>query len=203
MTEGEVRRLLDSARHGTREGDRKATSIALRALLVGRLAAYRAARALDRLGEYAAYLYAALVLGLDEEEEESIEAAELASAGLSEAVVAAPSGAYELLRKRIFLLHHFPDYLADSWTTTFTREAREERLLEARSLALDFFTLMQLADVDLLEQRFGRRRVDDDEALNGACNELSLPSAPSREELLNATRMHEIFFTSLKTKHAL
>jgi hypothetical protein len=203
MTEAEVKLLLDKARHGMREGNRKATAVALRALLDGRIPAYRTSRALDRLGEYAAYLYAALVLGLDDEEEDSIEVAELAYTGLSEAATNDPAHAYELLRKRVFLLHHFPDYLADAWSATFTRKTREGRLLEARALALEALARMQLADVDTLEQRFGKRRVDDDEALNNTCNELDLSSIPSRDELSDATLMHEIFFTSLRDKHAL
>jgi hypothetical protein len=193
--------ILNRTRHALRSGDKRAARVSLRSLLSTRVAAFHHARALGRLAEYAAYLYVALVIDLDDDERESIEAAELAYAGLSESIET--DGLYEITRQRVLLLHKFTDYLADSWMELFAKRYRESDRIRARNLALESFEQMQLADVHDLEQRFGKQRVDADEGLNDACNTIHLPAPPTREMLEGAALMHRAFHAYLKTKYSL
>jgi hypothetical protein len=108
-----------------------------------------------------------------------------------------------LIRRRVFLLDRFADYLADAWVEAFMKEYREERLLQARGVALDALARMLLADVHDLERQFGKQRVDADEELNDACNAIHLPAPPSGEELAGAAVMHGAFYAYLRAKHSL
>jgi hypothetical protein len=194
--------LLDETRFRLRGNDSRATRRALRSLLDEGARAYPPARALDRLAEYAAYLYMALYTNLDDDEERGIEAAELAYVGLAESMQRYPGELYEITRHRILLLHRFADYLADSWMEVFMKKYKESHLLQARSLALDSLTRMLLADLNDLDRAFPAR-VDADDALNDLCNTIHLPEPPSDRDLADAALMHKVFHAYLKVKHAL
>jgi hypothetical protein len=194
--------LLDEVRLHLRGGDNHAVNRSLRALLSGRAPAYHHARTLERLAEYASYLYMALFLDLDDDEAQGIEAAELAYAGLAESMLRYPEGLYEITRHRIFLLHHFADYLADCWMDVFMKAYKRDHLLYARNRALDTMKLMLLSDMRDLERAFAER-VDADGELNDICNTIHFPEPPTDSELAGAAYMHKMFHAYLKAKHGL
>jgi hypothetical protein len=192
-------RLLDRLRLPLQGKERQHL---LRSLIAGRLPAYRHARALHRLAEYATYLAVALYIGMDDDEKESIEVAELAYAALTESMQQGTGEPYEMIRHRILLLHRFADYLTDSWMEVFMKKYKESHLLQARSLALDSLVWMQLADARDLDRDF-REQFDADDALNAICNTIHLPESPSEQELSDASLMHKVFHAYLKVKYAL
>ena len=157
-------------------------------------------RAITRQEEYADLLYKILLLELDEEEEESIELAELAYLGISECISSAPARIYECLKKRIILMHYFADYFTDSLIEVFLKKYRENNLLEARNLALESIERMQLFDIFLIEQNFDDR-IDRDEQLTDVCNGIELAPNLTDEELTEAQLMHQVLYAYLKAKY--
>ena len=79
----DLQELLDRVRENTRSGSRRALRAALAALLGNRKEYYRQSVALALEEPLADAFYKALLLELDEEEEEGIETAELAYLMLS------------------------------------------------------------------------------------------------------------------------
>ena len=143
--------VLDESLLHTASGDRKALRLLLKKVIPDRFHYYHESRAITRQEEYADLLYKILLLELDEEEEESIELAELAYLGISECISSAPAHIYECLKKRIILMHYFADYFTDSLIEVFLKKYRENNLLEARNLALESIERMQLFDIFLIE----------------------------------------------------
>jgi hypothetical protein len=187
--------LLDLVRVCLRGYDRRQTPRLLRELLHARRLVYRRARVLGRLDEYASYLYLALHAGLDDGDDERVEAAELAYVALTESMMQYPDTRYEGTRYRVFLLYRFADYLADACMEAFMKEYKRTNLLGARVLALDALSRMALADVRCLERDF-HERLDADDELNDVANTLSLrgilPSNPAT---------HDALLTSLQAKY--
>ena len=132
--------ILDESLLHSASGDRKALRLLLKKVIPDRFHYYHESRDITRQEEYADLLYKILLLELDEEEEESIELAELAYLGIS-----------ECLKKRIILMHYFADYFTDSLIEVFLKKYRENNLLEARNLALESIERMQLFDIFLIE----------------------------------------------------
>ena len=143
--------VLDESLLHTASGDRKALRLLLKKVIPDRFHYYHESRAITRQEEYADLLYKILLLELDEEEEESIELAELAYLGISECILSTPAHIYECLKKRIILMHYFADYFTDSLIEVFLKKYRENNLLEARNLALESIERMQLFDIFLIE----------------------------------------------------
>ena len=161
--------ILDESLLHSASGDRKALRLLLKKVIPDRFHYYHESRNITRQEEYADLLYKILLLELDEEEEESIELAELAYLGISECISSAPAHIYECLKKRIILMHYFADYFTDSLIEVFLKKYRENNLLEARNLALESIERMQLFDIFLIEQNFDDR-IDRDEQLTDVCN---------------------------------
>lgn len=192
--------LLDESSLHAASGDRKALRSLLRGVIPERFRYFHESRALTRQEEYADLLYKILLLELDEEEEESIELAELAYLGISEHIMCSPENTYECLKKRVILMHYFADYLTDSLIEVFLNKFRENNILEARNLALESLERMQLFDIFFMEQNFGER-VDRDEQLSDVSNDISLAPNLSDQELVEAQLMHRVLYAYLKTKY--
>jgi len=172
----------------------------LREIIPERLQLYKICQQLIRLEEYVDILYKSLLLQLDNEEEESIEMAELAYIGITEEVTRSREKLYENLRTRITIMHYFADYLTDSLIEVFLKKYRETNLLEARNLALESIAKMQLADIFYLEQHFNTQ-MDQDEQLNDICNTIEISPNLSEAELAEAQLMHKVLYTYLRIKY--
>ena len=126
--------VLDESLLHTASGDRKALRLLLKKVIPDRFHYYHESRAITRQEEYADLLYKILLLELDEEEEESIELAELAYLGISECILSTPAHIYECLKKRIILMHYFADYFTDSLIEVFLKKYRVKVNIEPVSL---------------------------------------------------------------------
>ena len=192
--------ILDESLLHNASGDRKALRLLLKIVIPDRFHYYHESRDITRQEEYADLLYKILLLELDEEEEESIELAELAYLGISESISTVPTHIYESLKKRIILMHYFSDYFTDSLIEVFLKKYRENNLLEARNLALESIERMQLFDIFLIEQNFDDR-IDRDEQLTDVCNDIELAPNLTDEELTEAQLMHQVLYAYLKAKY--
>ena len=192
--------ILDESLLHSASGDRKALRLLLKRVIPDRFEYYHESRDITRQEDYADLLYKILLLELDEEEEESIELAELAYLGISECISSAPVHIYECVKKRIILMHYFADYFTDSLIEVFLKKFRENNLLEARNLALESLERMQLSDIFFMEQNFGER-IDRDEQLTDVCNDITLAPNLSDQELAEAQLMHQVLYAYLKAKY--
>ena len=188
--------ILDESLLHSASGDRKALRLLLKRVIPNRFEYYHESRDITRQEDYADLLYKILLLELDEEEEESIELAELAYLGISESISSAPAHIYECVKKRIILMHYFADYFTDSLIEVFLKKFRENNLLEARNLALE----SQLSDIFFMEQNFSER-IDRDEQLTDVCNGITLAPNLSDQELAEAQLMHQVLYAYLKAKY--
>ena len=192
--------FLAQARQHHERGDRRGLRALLKQAIPNRIDYYRACRASGRDAEFSDLLCKALLLELDEEEEESIELAELAYVCMCEGLRQEPANLYEQIKRRVILLHYFADYFTDSIIEIFLKKYREDNLLQARSLALDSFARMQLSDIFYIEQHFGER-IDEDEQLNDICNAIELAPNLTDQELEEADLMHRVLHAYLKAKY--
>lgn len=192
--------ILDESLLHSASGDRKALRSLLKKVIPDRHRYYHESRAITRQEEYADLLYKTLLLELDEEEEESIELAELAYLGISERIASNPENIYDRVKKRIILMHYFADYFTDSIIEVFLKKYRENDLLEARKLALESLERMQLFDLFFMEQHFGDR-IDRDEQLADVSNGIELAPNLSDQELEEAQLMHRVLYAYLKAKY--
>ena len=192
--------ILDESLLHSASGDRKALRLLLKKVIPDRFPYYHESRAITRQEEYADMLYKILLLELDEEEEESIELAELAYLGISESIAGNPENIYDRVKKRIILMHYFADYFTDSMIEVFLKKYRENDLLEARKLALESLERMQLFDIFFMEQNFGNR-IDRDEQLADVSNDIELAPNLSDQELEEAQLMHRVLYAYLKAKY--
>lgn len=192
--------IFNEAELHVASGDQKALRRLLKRIIPNRSLYYRESLALSRQDEFSDLLYKALLLELDEEEEESIELAELAYLAISDKLASPPEDVYPRVKKRVILLHYFADYLTDSFIEVFLKKHREDNILEVRRLALASIERMQLYDVFFIEQHFGNS-IDRDEQLNDACNRISLSPDLTDQELSEAKLMHEVLYAYLKAKY--
>lgn len=192
--------ILDQSLLHSASGDRKALRSLLKKVIPDRLSYFHECRGLSRQEEYADMLYKILLLELDEEEEESIELAELAYLGISESITSNPENLYERVKKRIILMHYFADYLTDSLIEVFLKKYRESNLLDARNLALESIERMQLSDIFFMEQNFGER-IDRDEQLTDVSNTIDLAPNLTDQELEEAQLMHRVLYAYLNAKY--
>ena len=137
---------------------------------------------------------------LDEEEEESIEIAELAYLGLGHIFRRPELPTPELYKRRLLLLHYFCDYFTDSIIEVFLSKYREDNILQARSLAIECLEKMQLSDMFYLEEN-ATDFIDGDEQLSDACNGIETDPRLSEEEKANAALLHKVLYAYLKAKY--
>ena len=117
-----LEQFLAQARQHHEQGDRRGLSRVLKQAIPNRIDYYRECRTLGRDAEFSDLLCKALLLELDEEEEESIELAELAYVCMCEGLRQEPADLYEQLKRRVILLHYFADYFTDSIIEIFLKK---------------------------------------------------------------------------------
>ena len=150
--------------------------------------------------EFSEALYKALLLELDEEEEDSIETAELAYVSLGTALNGKQSSEPEYYKRRLLLLHYFCDFFTDSIIELFLTKYKEDNRLQARNLAIECLEKMQLADMLYLEEN-NPDFIEKDEQIADACNRIAISPDLSAEERKEALLLHKILYAYLKTKY--
>lgn len=195
-----LEKLLQEADKQSEAGNRRALSITLREIIPNRLAYFQESIKQNLQDGFSNALYKILLLELDNEEEESIELAELAYISLSQMLKQEVLASPEHYKRRMLLLHYFSDYFTDAVIEVFLKKYKTENLLQARSLAFECLEKMQLSDIFYLEDHYGDF-IDKDEQLNHACNEIETAPDLSDEERENAVLMHRIIEAYLKAKY--
>ena len=181
-------------------GDRKALAPFLRHILEYRRFYYQESIRKNVQNELSDAFLKALLLELDQEEEESIETAELSYAAIGSALLENPEKTAELYRRRLLLLHYFGDYFADVMILLFLEKYRENHLMEARNLALDCLEKMRIHDMLWLEENVPGS-IDADEQLSDACNAFEADTNLAAEELEEAETLHNVLYAFLKSKY--
>lgn len=195
-----LKEILSDIRQQSGQGNRKALISSLRHLMNNRLAYYHQSEDEGLQDEFSDALYKTLLLDLDEEEEESIEMAELAYLGLGSIFRQGNPLRAEHYKRRLLLLHYFCDYFTDSIIEVFLSRYREENRLQARNLAIECLEKMQLADMFYLEEN-ERDYINGDEQLTDACNGIVSNPDLSAEERENAILLHKVLYAYLKAKY--
>lgn len=195
----DLKKLLAEIREQSQTGNRKNLTTALRSLMKNRKEYYHQSANNALQQEYADALYKTLLLELDEEEEDSIETAELAYLSLSAALNDDPTdpGYY---KRRLLLLHYFCDFFTDSIIEVFLSGYRHENILQARTLAVECLEKMQLSDMYYLEENQADF-INGDEQIADACNTIETNPDLSEEERKNAALLHKVLYAYLKAKY--
>ena len=165
--------------------DRKKLRANLLEIRDHRLAYYNQSNEKELQAEFSDALFKILLLELDEEEEESIEIAELAYLGLGHIFRRPELPTPELYKRRLLLLHYFCDYFTDSIIEVFLSKYRED---------------MQLSDM-FYPQENATDFIDGDEQLSDACNGIETDPRLSEEEKANAALLHKVLYAYLKAKY--
>lgn len=192
--------LLEEIQHCCEKGDRKTLPGILQNLMQHRRQYHQDSILQGRQDDFSEALFKILLLELDEEENDSIETAELAYAGLSSVMNNPDSVTPEHYKRRLLLLHYFSDYFTDAVIEIFLKKYRKDNLLEARNMALECIEKMQLADMLLLEEQYPDF-INGDEQLADACNALTLSPDLSETDRAEADLLHKILHAYLKAKY--
>lgn len=195
----DLRDILKEIEEFSREGNRKGMTAALRLIMNNRRLFYKQSVEGVLQKEFSDALYKILLLELDEEEEESIETAELAYLGLgclSDEASVDP----EHYKRRLLLLHYFCDYFTDSIIEVFLARFREDNILQARNLAIECLEKMQLSDMFYLEEN-EPAFIEKDEQIADACNTIVTDPDLSDQERKDAALLHKVLYAYLKTKY--
>lgn len=206
-----LKEILDEIDSATLQGNRKIITRNLKKILIERKSFIEDCKESKLYDAFSDTLYKALLLELDEEEEDSIEAAELAYLSVVHAIdeehKAFDSGSVKendelaiLYRRRILLLHFFNDYLLDTLVEIFLKNYRKDNMLLARNLADECLQKMQVVDIMFLEDNFGEF-IDNDEQLSDVYTKLSIPFDLTEKESLEASTLHKVLFAYLKVKY--
>ena len=198
--ENNLKKILTEAQEKGQSGSRRALADTLRLVMNNRREYYWQSVEEELLDEYTDALYKILLLDMDEEEEDSIEIAELAYIGLCTALQQTPLASSQLYKRRLLLLHYFCDYFTDSVIEIFLKKYKTEDLLQARSLAIECLEKMQLSDAFYLEEN-EPDLINRDEQLIDACNTIETDPNLSAQELQEAALLHKVMFAYLKTKY--
>jgi len=196
----DLEHLLEEIRRCCDKGDRKALPGILRELMQHRRKYYQASILRGRQDDFSESLFKTLLLELDEEENDSIETAELAYTGLSSVLNDPASVTPAHYKRRLLLLHYFSDYFTDAIIEIFLKKYRKDNLLEARNMALECIEKMQLSDMLLLEEQYPDF-INGDEQLADACNAISLSPDLSETERTEAALLHKVLHAYLKAKY--
>lgn len=195
----DLRDILKEIEEYSREGNRKGMTAALRLIMNNRRLFYGQSVEGDLQKEFSDALYKILLLELDEEEEESIETAELAYLGLGNLSDEAPVDP-EHYKRRLLLLHYFCDYFTDSIIEVFLARFREDNILQARNLAIECLEKMQLSDMFYLEEN-EPAFIEKDEQIADACNTIETDPDLSDQERKDAALLHKVLYAYLKAKY--
>lgn len=196
----DLKEILAEIKEHSQTGNRHVLTTVLRQVMDNRLRFYREGEANSLLEEYADALYKILLLEMDEEEEDSIEIAELAYLALSSAMKADEIFIPEHYKRRLLLLHYFCDYFTDSIIEVFLKKFRSDNPLQARNLAIECLEKMQLSDMFSLEE-YAPEYLNGDEQLTDACNAIETsPDLPDNEKE-EALLLHKVIHAYLKAKY--
>lgn len=190
--------LLKEVRMNCESGDRKTLRGVLRQIMDDRLGYYHDSVAAGRQEEYSDALFKILLLELDEEEEESIETAELAYVGLGAAIKGGVTD--ERYKRRLLLLHYFSDYFTDAVIEIFLKKYRKDYGLEARNLAMECLDKMKLADMLWLDENCPGF-VQEDEQLSELAVALPVPAKWEEKERKEAILLHRVLQAYLEYKY--
>lgn len=192
--------IFNTIREQSANGNRKALTPVLREIMNNRRDYYRESLDEQLLDEYTDALYKILMLEMDEEEEDSIEMAELAYLGLCTLVLKGDNITPEHYKRRMLLLHYFSDYFTDAVIEIFLKKYKTESLLPARGLAIECLEKMQLSDIFYLEEN-DPGFLNRDEQLTVACNRIETNPDLSEAELADALLLHKIMYAYLVSKY--
>lgn len=192
--------LKEINRQSGTAGDRKSLNRNLRELMKERREYYKQSHEKGLQAEFSDALFKILLLELDEEEEESIEIAELAYLGLGNAFMPSQSPTAEDYKRRLLLLHYFCDYFTDSIVEVFLSRYRENNMLLARNLAIECLEKMQLSDMLYLEEN-EPDFINGDEQIADACNNIATDPNLSETEKAEALLLHKVLYAYLKAKY--
>lgn len=196
----DLKNILLEVEETSRTGNRRGLTAILRQLLGNHREYYWQSVEEELLNDYADALYKILLLELDEEEEDSIEIAELAYIGIGTLLQQGETPSPELYKRRLLLLHYFCDYFTDSVIEVFLKKYRTDHLLQARSLAIECLEKMQLSDMFYLEEN-EPDFINRDEQLADACNGIETDANLSEEEQQEANLLHKIMYAYLRAKY--
>ncbi len=194
-----LKELLELINIHCQTGNRHDLQTVLRTLMSNRKKYYLQLLDSSTTEKYADGLYKTLLLELDQEEEESIETAELAYMALS-TLIAGEKATPEHYKRRLLLLHYFCDYFTDSIIEVFLAAYRKEHMLQARNLALECIEKMQLADIFHLEKH-APDFLEHDEQIIDVCNTIETNADLPDTEYTQAALLHKVLYAYLKTKY--
>jgi len=208
-----LKEILDEIDSATLQGDRKIITRNLKKILIERKSFIEDCKKFKLYDAFSENLYKALLLELDEEEEDSIETAELAYLSVVHAIdeehkffdsgsTRESDGLAILYRRRILLLHFFNDYLLDTLVEIFLKNYRKDNMLLARNLADECIQKMQVVDIMFLEDNFGEF-IDNDEQLSDVYSKLNISFDLTEKETLEASTLHKVLYAYLKVKYKL
>ncbi|MGL5683950.1 MAG: hypothetical protein ACRDDZ_13010 [Marinifilaceae bacterium] len=195
MSTIDIANLLEAIDSAANQGNRRQLTQLLRELKENRVERFKEAMGTGCGQKLAQAILKILLLELDEEEEESIELAELAYVACSYKI-----SQPEEYKTRVLLLHYFYDYFTDSVITIFLDKYRETDLLQARTLAAEAMQRMQLHDLYAIET-IDAAFVNNDAQLIDAGNELTISPEITPQEMTEATTMHKVIFAYLAHKY--
>ena len=194
-----LKELLEQIHTHSQNGNRRDLCAVLHSLMDNRQEYYHQLSDPSMTEGYADGLYKTLLLELDQEEEESIETAELAYIALC-SLIAGETATPEHYKRRLLLLHYFCDYFTDSIIQVFLAAYRKEHILQARNLALECIEKMQLADMFHLEEH-APDFIEHDEQIIDACNAIETDADLPDTERAEAALLHKVLYAYLKTKY--
>ena len=194
-----LKELLEQIHTHSQNGNRRDLCAVLHSLTDNRQEYYHQLSDASMTEGYADGLYKTLLLELDQEEEESIETAELAYIALC-SLIAGETATPEHYKRRLLLLHYFCDYFTDSIIQVFLAAYRKEHILQARNLALECIEKMQLADMFHLEEH-APDFIEHDEQIIDACNAIETDADLPDTERAEAALLHKVLYAYLKTKY--
>lgn len=194
-----LKELLELIHTHSQNGNRRDLRAVLHTLMDNRQEYYHQLSDASMTEGYADGLYKTLLLELDQEEEESIETAELAYIALC-SLIAGETATPEHYKRRLLLLHYFCDYFTDSIIQVFLAAYRKEHILQARNLALECIEKMQLADMFHLEEH-APDFIEHDEQIIDACNAIETDADLPDTERAEAALLHKVLYAYLKTKY--
>ena len=194
-----LKELLEQIHTHSQNGNRRDLCAVLHSLMDNRQEYYHQLSDASMTEGYADGLYKTLLLELDQEEEESIETAELAYIALC-SLIAGETATPEHYKRRLLLLHYFCDYFTDSIIQVFLAAYSKEHILQARNLALECIEKMQLADMFHLEEH-APDFIEHDEQIIDACNAIETDADLPDTERAEAALLHKVLYAYLKTKY--
>lgn len=195
----DLKELLTTIQEQSQAGNRKGLTTTLRTLMENRREYYRQSVEEALQEEFSDALYKTLLLELDDDEEDSIEIAELAYLGLT-STLKDKTGNPEQYKRRLLLLHYFSDFFTDAIIEVFLSRYRKDNILQARSLAMECLEKMQLSDMFYLEENEAEF-IDGDEQLSDACNAIETDPNLSEEERKEAGLLHKVLHAYLIAKY--